>query len=327
MKIYLRHFVFFFLFYSFGFIVYAQQTVEKIITETQYLLYLPEAYHTDTVKRWPLLLFLHGSGESGYDINKVKAHGPPQLIEYGKNFPFIVVSPQSSVPTGWDIDRLYQLLQQVKRKYRVDADKIYLTGLSMGGFGTWALAIKHPEEFAAIAPICGGGDTTDAWKIRNIPVWCFHGALDNTVPLSSDANMIKAVSRWNNNVRFTIYPDKNHNSWDTTYNTNDSLFHWLLSHKKFTYHETPVNSAFLDKYKGWYSGPDGDTVQMVVQNKKLTAIVGKDTVPLSAAGENLFFLRPDRNMDIRFISNKNGVHSFWFLGDRKLLYRRIKKAK
>jgi pimeloyl-ACP methyl ester carboxylesterase len=206
----------------------------------------------------------------------------------------------------------------------VDAERIYLTGLSMGGFGTWALAIKHPEEFAAIAPICGGGDTSGAWKVRNIPVWCFHGALDSTVPLRSDANMITAVRRWNNDVRFTIYPDKMHNSWDTTYNTNDSLYDWLLLHKKFNYRQVPANTAMLNKYAGWYSGPDGDTVHLVVQNKGLVAQGEKDTTQLFAAGENLFFLRPDRNMDIRFIYQKNGVNSFWFFGDRKLLYRRIR---
>jgi predicted peptidase len=129
---------FLFIFCCFSFITYCQQTVQKLVTETPYLLYLPTAYNTDTLKRWPLLLFLHGSGESGYDVNKVKAHGPPQLVEQGKQFPFIVVSPQSEVPSGWDVDQLYKLLQGVKKNYRVDADRIYLTGLSMGGFGTWA---------------------------------------------------------------------------------------------------------------------------------------------------------------------------------------------
>jgi predicted peptidase len=131
--------------------------VEKLVTETKYLLYLPEQYNSDTTRQWPVLLFLHGSGESGQDIEKVKLHGPPQLIESGKKFPFIVVSPQSDVPSGWDTDQLYKILQRVKRTYRVDASRIYLTGLSMGGYGTWALAMKYPDEFAAIAPVCGGG--------------------------------------------------------------------------------------------------------------------------------------------------------------------------
>jgi dienelactone hydrolase len=293
--------------------------------ETEYLLYLPDHYNDETSRKWPLLFFLHGSGESGSDIQKVKLHGPPQLIEQGKKYPFIVVSPQSPVPSGWDIDNLYKLLQQVKQAYRVDNQRIYLTGLSMGGFGTWALAMKHPEEFAAIAPICGGGDTSDAWKLRNIPVWCFHGALDNVVPIAGSENMVRATSRFNSNVRFTVYPDKNHNSWDTTYNTNDSLYDWLLRQKKFSYKEIKVDPARFKKYEGTYVGPDKDTVKMIVTDKGLTAIPPHDTVVLRPASENLFFLQADRPMDIRFINNGKGKMSFWFMGDRKLIYERIRK--
>ncbi|MCK7555450.1 alpha/beta hydrolase-fold protein [Chitinophaga sedimenti] len=154
--------------------VKAQQTAEKFVIETKYLLALPEGYSADTAQRWPLLIFLHGAGETGTDINKVKAHGPAKLIEAGKKYPFIVVSPQTST-YGWQPDQVYQLLLNLKKQYRVDNDRIYLTGLSMGGFGTWALAIKHPEEFAAIAPICGGGDTTDIWKLRYTPPGVFTG--------------------------------------------------------------------------------------------------------------------------------------------------------
>jgi hypothetical protein len=271
-----------------------------------------------------LLLFLHGSGESGSDIQKVKLHGPPQLIEQGKKFPFIVVSPQSEVPTGWDIDNLFKLLQQVKKSYHVDDRRIYLTGLSMGGFGTWALAMQHPEEFAAIAPVCGGGDTSNAWKIRNIPVWCFHGALDNVVPIAGSENMVKATSRFNPNVRFTVYPDKNHNSWDTTYNTSDSLYNWFLTKIKFGYKEVKITPAIFKKYEGTYVGPDNDSVKMIVTKNGLTAIPAKDTVLLKAGGENLFFLQADRPMDIRFITDGNKITSFCFMGDRKLIYRKIK---
>src|SRR5437016_4539745 len=135
-------------------IIFAQQTAQKFVEETDYLLSLPDHYLDDTTGRWPLLLFLHGSGESGHDIEKVKAHGPPQQAAHGRIFPFILVSPQSEVPSGWDIEKLYRLLHYIKKNYRVDEERIYLTGLSMGGFGTWALAVKHPEEFAAIAPVC-----------------------------------------------------------------------------------------------------------------------------------------------------------------------------
>jgi predicted esterase len=300
----------------------AQQTIQKFVVEANYLLALPEHYDEDTTRQWPLLLFLHGSGESGHDIQKVKAHGPPQLAEQGKKFPFIVVSPQSEVPSGWDTDVLYRLLQHIKKTYRADEQRVYLTGLSMGGFGTWALAMKHPEEFAAIAPVCGGGDTTDAWKLRNIPVWCFHGAKDNVVPPLSSENMVKAARRYNPSVKFTLYPNANHNSWDTTYN-NDSLYEWMLAQTKFLYKEVPVNPAILKTYQGRYAGPDRDTVQIVIENNVLVAKPGKEIVPLKAAGDNLFFIQPDKPMDIRFIRNRNKIDSLLFMGDRKLLYKRI----
>jgi predicted esterase len=318
---------FLFIICGFHFISYCQQTVQRLVTETPYLLYLPSAYNKDTVKRWPLVLFLHGSGESGNDISKVKAHGPPQLVEQGKQFPFIVVSPQSEVPSGWDVDQLYKLLQAVKKNYRIDADRIYLTGLSMGGFGTWALAMKHPEEFAAIAPVCGGGDTSNAWKIRNMPVWCFHGALDDVVPIAGSQNMVKAVGRWNPKVRFTVYANKDHNSWDTTYNTNDSLYNWLLAQKKFRYKEVKLNISVLRKYEGNYVGENRDTARLMVTSRGLIAIHKSDTVVLKPAADNLFFLTPDRNMDFRFSTDKNGPTGFWFLGERKLFYRRVQYKK
>src|SRR5262249_37880875 len=152
------------------------------------LLYLPDAYDSSK-KEWPLLLFLHGAGESGDDLARVKRHGPPKLIEGGKAFPFIVVSPQSS-GRGWNADTLNALLDDLISKYRVDKDRVYLTGLSMGGFGTWSLAATHPEKFAAIAPICGGGRPEDASKIKDIPTWVFHGAKDTTVPIARSEAMV-----------------------------------------------------------------------------------------------------------------------------------------
>lgn len=305
-----------------SFFIQAQQTAEKFVRETNYQLYLPDAYRADSLARWPLLLFLHGSGESGDDITKVKVHGPPKLADSGKKFPFIVVSPQSPEPGDWDIETLYQLLQHIKKNYRVDDKKVYCTGLSMGGFGTWQFAMKYPDEFAAIAPVCGGGDTSNTWKIRNIPVWCFHGAKDDVVPPAGSANMVMATRRYNNNVRFTLYPEANHNSWDQTY-SNDSLYTWLLAQSKFSYTEKPVKASILKLYEGTFVGPDLDTVKVSLTNDGLVARPGQDIVPLRAAGENLFFLRPDKNMDIRFIFDKKKVTGLLFLGDRKIFYRKL----
>lgn len=318
----MKFFVFVLMVICFPIVAGAQQTAEKFVRETNYQLYLPEGYNNDTLARWPLMLFLHGSGESGPDINKVKVHGPPKLVADGKKFPFIIVSPQSPVPNGWDIETLYLLLQHIKNKYRVNEKKVYTTGLSMGGFGTWALAMKYPDEFAAIAPICGGGDTSNAWTLRNIAVWCFHGAKDDVVPLIGSENMVKAAKRFNNNIRFTIYRDASHNSWDVTYN-NDSLYTWLLAQNKFNYAEKAVKASVLKSYEGFFIGPDRDTVQIMATENGLIAKPGNQTVPLKAAGDNLFFIEPGKNMDIRFVFDKNKVTGLLFLGDRRLLYRKF----
>src|SRR5262249_25165213 len=143
-------------------------------------------------KAWPLLLFLHGAGESGSDLKRVKRHGPPKLIERGKDFPFIVVSPQSP-GRGWDPRTLNALLDDVAAKHKVDKDRSYVTGLSMGGFGTWALAAASPDRFAAIVPICGGGTPGDAKKIKDLPIWVFHGAKDSVVPPNRSEAMVKAL--------------------------------------------------------------------------------------------------------------------------------------
>ncbi len=210
----------------------AEKSFSQVITvKMNYLLFLPEGYDSDTSKRWPLMLFLHGAGESGNDLSKVKQHGPPKIVEKKKDFPFIVVSPQSS-GRGWNPDTLNALLDDVVKNYRVDTDRVYLTGLSMGGFGTWALAAAHPERFAAIAPICGGGNPRSAGRLKDLPIWVFHGAKDSTVKIEASQAMVDALKEAKApEVKFTIYPDAGHDSWTETYN-NPDLYKWFLDHKK-----------------------------------------------------------------------------------------------
>lgn len=211
-----------------------QQTkkLEKKITITariDYLLSLPAGYGKSK-NRWPLVLFLHGSGESGMDLAKVKVHGPPKLVETNGPFPFILVSPQSA-RRGWNPDVLNALVDQIIKDYRVDKDRVYVTGLSMGGFGTWSLAAAHPEKFAAIAPICGGGDPADARVLAKLPIWVFHGAKDTSVPLKKSEEMVKAIKAVGGNPRFTVYPEAGHDAWTETYN-NPEFYDWLLAQKR-----------------------------------------------------------------------------------------------
>lgn len=212
------------------------QNLEKTITKVvkaNYLLYLPKEYGKDTAKKWPTIVFLHGSGESGDDIQKVKVHGPPKLVAAGKEFPFIIVSPQAPTSRiGWQLDTLNALLDDVIQKYSVDEDRVYLTGLSMGGFGTWAWATANPERFAAIAPICGGGDPFRASRrLSKMPIWVFHGGKDTTVPIKMSEDMVDALKKAGSDVKFTVYPDAGHDSWTATYD-NPELFTWFLEHTR-----------------------------------------------------------------------------------------------
>ena len=208
----------------------AQQEKYSEKARLHYLLYLPPNYDKGD-KPFPLILFLHGAGERGTDLSKVKIHGPPKLVEKQRDFGFIVVSPQAS-KFGWDAKALLKLLDEIEEKYKVDKDRVYLTGLSMGGYGTWALAAEAPKRFAAIAPICGGGNPATAKKLKDVPIWVFHGAKDNAVPLARSEQMVDALKKAGaKEVKFTVYPDAGHDSWTATYN-NQELYQWFLAHKR-----------------------------------------------------------------------------------------------
>jgi len=209
---------------------------EKPVTRVvafDYLLYLPKGYEEGG--SWPLILFLHGAGERGHDLTLLNKHPLPKLLMGESDLPFVVVSPQCPEDNWWPmmVDDLAVLLDDVMTRYRIDPKRVYLTGLSMGGFGTWALACAHPELFAAIAPICGGiyGPTSAVQVLKDVPVWAFHGALDPVVPVESSERLVDELRQVGGDVRLTVYPDLEHDSWTVTYN-NPELYDWFLSHTK-----------------------------------------------------------------------------------------------
>ena len=193
-----------------------------------FLIHRPAAYDADPEKKWPLLLFLHGSGERGSDLEIVKKNGPPRLIAEGRDLPFVVVSPQCPKGEWWNSFELNALLDQVCAENRIDPGRIYVTGLSMGGFGAWRLALRYPERIAAIVPICGGGDPLDAARLRALPVWAFHGAKDPAVDPGLSRAMVAAVVAAGGKARLTLYPDAGHDSWTQAY-AEPELFPWLLA--------------------------------------------------------------------------------------------------
>ncbi len=310
---------------SFTNLVKCQQTKEKFVYEMNYLLYTPEEYKTDTTKKWPLMLFLHGAGERGTDLEKVKVHGPPMLIEKGHEFPFIVVSPQAQ--KGWNPHMLYTMLENIIEKERVDKDRVYLTGLSMGGFGTWALAMKHPEMFAAIVPICGGGDPTEIWKLRHMPVWCIHGAKDDIVPLGSSEKMVNALKEFNPDVKFSVYPEEGHDSWIKAYD-DSQLYEWILQQKKFRFKESDINTSIYKDYEGEYlidSEKFKATLKIRIEDEKLIGNINKNTYQLKPASETVFYIHESQLAEMHFKRNeKDIVDRVELLDEDRIVAKRIK---
>ncbi|MDD2380613.1 MAG: prolyl oligopeptidase family serine peptidase [Mariniphaga sp.] len=198
----------------------------------QYLIYLPEEYENNK-KEYPLILFLHSSQEKGNNLDLVRKCGLPKILEKKDNFPFVVISPQCSKDEviGWNTESLIYLLDEILMKYRIDKSKVYLTGMSMGGRGVWSLAIEHPERFSAIAPVCGYGIPFLTGRLKGMPVWIFHGAKDEIVPLQNSDDMVKALKRNGAEVKQTIYPESGHEVWDETYN-NPKLYKWFLQNSR-----------------------------------------------------------------------------------------------
>lgn len=205
----------------------------------QYLLSLPSGYRAKGDTTWPLLVFLHGMGERGKDLRKVKVHGPPKLIDQGTNFPFVVVSPQCPLGQWWSVETLDALLDDVLVRYRVNSNRVYLTGISMGGFGSFDWALHSPERFAAVAPICGGGnpftphgyDSRRAAALKSLDFWVFHGGADPVVPVAESKRMVEGLKRFGCRTELTVYPGVEHDSWTQTYE-NPKLYAWFLTHAR-----------------------------------------------------------------------------------------------
>ena len=206
----------------------------NITFQMEYLLFLPESYAQSNNQKFPLIFFLHGAGERGSDLDSVKRHGIPKIVETNPDFPFIAVSPQCPEDSWWtsELHTINGLIEEVVEKYQVDTSRIYLTGLSMGGFGTWSLASMYPERFAAIAPVCGGGEVRQILRsLVEMPIWTFHGQKDDVIPFSRSEEIVTALKKHGSSIKFTIYPEAGHDSWTKTYD-NPELYKWFLKHSR-----------------------------------------------------------------------------------------------
>lgn len=193
---------------------------------------------TQPPKKFALIFFLHGRGESNGPLSLVAKWGPPMMAARGDDLPYIIVSPQCPTEDWWSnetqLNRLTELLNHIAATFPIDEQKIYLTGLSMGGFGSWALAAKHPTRFAAVVPICGGGDPATAKHLIDIPIWAFHGDQDGAVPYSKSIEMVDAIkSAGGTKIRFTGMEHFGHNTWSAVYATPE-VFQWMESQSNMT---------------------------------------------------------------------------------------------
>lgn len=198
-----------------------------------YVVYIPKGY--DASKKYPVLLFLHGSGETKGGSKQPVEVGIGPAIKKRADFPFIVVIPQSEKRT-WkaktdDGNRALAILDEVMKDYATDADRVILTGLSMGGFGTWSLGFSEKDRWAALVPICGGGDPRFGATFKDMPIWCFHGGADKVVPAKYSQDMIEAIKKAGGEPKYTEYEGVGHNSWDDAYGT-DELYKWMLKQKR-----------------------------------------------------------------------------------------------
>lgn len=192
-------------------------------------LYLPRGYSAASAQAWPLLVFLHGSGERGRDLDVVKFHGPPKLAALGTDYPLILASPQLEAGAIWNPETLHQLSIALQKRLRIDETRVLATGLSLGGAGVWDWAAAYPQDLAAIAPVCGwGGEAKALCRARAVPVRAYHGAADEVVPLARQQASVDALRACGGSAELIVYPGVGHDAWNPAYQDPD-LLPWLMS--------------------------------------------------------------------------------------------------
>lgn len=200
------------------------------MVHAQYLLYLPKDYGTQN-KKCPLIYYLHGGMGRGDDLEKLKWYPVPKMLAQNDSLPFIVLIPQCPIGESWtDTELLIVLLDEIMSKYAVDADRVYLTGYSMGGSGVWYLAYEYPDRFAAIAPMSGIGNKFWATRLKDIPIWVFHGAQDTSISVSETIEMTQALKSEGGDIKVTIDPERGHRPPSVA--EHKELFDWFLEHRR-----------------------------------------------------------------------------------------------
>lgn len=231
--------------------VFISKSIEVNGTVCPYAVFVPPGYTPE--KAWPLIVFLHGSGERGDDgLHQTEVGIGPALRDRPEQFPAIVLLPQCPRDLFWNVvlEHIEAAMARAMEDYNIDPDRVYLTGISMGGYGTWLWGATKTDTFAALMPICGGGHVLDisliskkpigrrfgsfesrVKKLATIPIWTFHGADDDTVPPRCSRQMVEAVNAAGGDVRYTEFEDTGHNSWDKAY-AHEEAIRWLFDQRR-----------------------------------------------------------------------------------------------
>lgn len=233
MKVKLKHFPLLLL--PFSLQVNAQEIkaeLNKEIKRTEKISYILD-YPQKAKGNVPLIVFLHGSGERGNNLDAVKVHSPFTYKNLIKE-PVAILAPQCPADSWWDTVTIYNLIKEIQKKYKIDASRIYLTGLSLGGWGTLKLALEHPEMFAAVVPVCAPTDMimyANINRYKDLNMKIFHGGMDDIVLPENAFKFYQKLHPVNPSAELVIFPNDNHNSWDSTY-SDPKLYEWMLSKKK-----------------------------------------------------------------------------------------------
>lgn len=214
-----------------GIQVQAQLKAVKVKSGYSYWVRLPEDRKPQ--EKLPVIVFLHGRSLSGHDLNRVKRYGVLRAIERGKDLDAIVVAPQTS--NGWDPDKVIEVLDAVLKAYPADEHRVYICGMSMGGYGTLDVAGKYPDRFAAAVAICGGGTLSYACNLTQVPVWIQHGSADRAVPASESKKIYNAIIKCNKNAdaTLTIIPGGTHGSVERLFH-GEKIYDFMFKHSKGT---------------------------------------------------------------------------------------------
>ena len=200
-----------------------------------YQVYLPQGYQTHPDSLYPVLIYLHGGSHRGNNPELLKEWGPPMRVARGEQFPFIMVFPQCPANKLWITENWFEpLMADLKAKYRIDTKAVYVTGISMGGFGTWQVAMDFPDRIAGIAPLCGSTrDSLEICRIRQVPIWAFHGVNDGLVRVINTDRLVKRLKACNGNIRYSRLENRHHGIWNLY--DNNEIFDWfwdLYRHNK-----------------------------------------------------------------------------------------------